>query len=104
LKKYQVFIPEWLDDYIKSVAENYDLSISEVLRLELCFGALCTVTSLYPEYKAEVSLNDFIENIKQHQKSELEREDLMRYLSMIYFETRKAIDYRYKKGKSSRKI
>lgn len=100
MKKYQVFIPEWLDDYIKRVAENYDLSISEVLRLELCFGALCTVTSLYPEYKAEISVNDFIENIKRHRKVEIEREDVLRLLSRIYFETRKAIDYRYKKEKS----
>ncbi len=103
MKKYQVFIPEWLDDYMKRAAENYDLSISEVLRLVLCFGALCTVTSLYPEYKAEISVNDFIETIKKHQKVELERENLLRLFSKVYFETRKAIEYRYKKEKSKKK-
>jgi len=44
----------------------------------LYFGALCTATSLYPEYKAKISVNDLIEKIKQHQKGKLEREDLLR--------------------------
>ncbi len=103
MKKYQVFIPEWLDDYIKHAAEYYDLSISEILRLELCFGALCAVTSLYSEYKPEISVNDFMENLRQHQKGKLEREDLLRLCSKVYFETRKAIEYRYKKEESGKK-
>ena len=103
MKKYQVFIPEWMDDYIKRVAEYYDLSISEILRLELCFGALCAVTSLYSEYKPEISVNDFMENLRQHQKGKLEREDLLRLCSKVYFETRKAIEYRYKKEESGKK-
>lgn len=103
MKKHQVFLPEWLDDYIKRVAEYLELSISEVLRLELCFGVLSSVTSFYSEYKPEISANDFIENIKQHQKAELEREDLLRLFSKIYFETRKAIEYLDKQEKSNKK-
>lgn len=104
MKKYQVFIPEWLEDYMKRLANYYDMSISEILRIELCIAALCSVTSLYPEYKPEISVNDFIKEIKQHQKVEREREDILRLFSKIYFETRKAIDYRYKKEKSGKKI
>jgi len=103
LKKYQVFIPEWLDDYMKRAAFKYDVSISEMLRIELCFAALCTITTLYPEYKADFSIKEIIEKAKEYGKAELEREEFHRLLSLLYFETRKAIEYRYKKEKSRKK-
>ena len=45
LKRYQVLLPDWLEDNIKEIAEIFDLSFSEIIRLELCFAILSSTKS-----------------------------------------------------------
>ena len=94
LKKYQVLIPDWLEDYIKYVAERYDLSISEVIRAEICFAVNSQVSHFYPEYKPGVSNTEFLDAFKKNLGNDFEREEIHRILSTVYFETRKAVEYR----------
>jgi hypothetical protein len=94
LKKYQVLIPEWLEDYIKYLAERYDLSISEIIRAEICFAVIGQVSHFYPEYKPGISNAEVLETFKSHLGKDFEREEIHRILSKVYFETRKAVEYR----------
>ena len=94
LKKYQVLIPVWLEDYIKFMAEKYDLSFSEIIRAEICFAILCHVSHFFPDYKSGITPDDILSMFIPQKGKELEREELLRVLSKIYFETRKAVEFR----------
>jgi hypothetical protein len=94
LKKYQVLIPVWLEDYIKYLAERYDLSFSEIIRAEICYAILCHVSHFFPEFKSGITPDDILGMFIPQEGGDLEREELLRILSKIYFETRKAVEYR----------
>jgi hypothetical protein len=93
LKKYQVFLHEWLEEHVKYLADKFDLSFSEMIRGQICFSTLTAVDYLYPEYKPDITVEEILEKFKEQDKNVLTREDMQRALSKIYFETRKAIEY-----------
>jgi len=103
LKRYQVLLPEWMEDYIKFLVERYDVSFSEIIRAELCFSFLNTVTTLCPEYKPGITSKEIIEAVRLDIRDELKHEDFHRLLSKMYFETRKAVEYRMAKEKKPKK-
>jgi len=100
LKRYQVLLPEWLEENIGYIADEYDLSFSEIVRGQICFATLTALMHLYPEYKAGITTEEMLERFKNQNQDKLEREDLHRILSKIYFETRKAIEHWQAKNKS----
>jgi len=102
LKRYQVLLPEWLEEYVKIMANKHDLSFSEIIRAELCFSVLSVINHLYPEYKPGLNLEEILNKIK-FEIPDAEREDIHRIISKIYFETRKAVEYRMNKEKKSKK-
>jgi len=57
-KRYQVLIPDWLEDYIKLGIKRYGLNFSKLLRLEICLAVITTMNALYPEYKSRISVED----------------------------------------------
>jgi len=103
LKRYQVLLPDWLEDYIKILVEKYDLSFSEVIRVELCFSILSSVAHLYPEHKLGITPKQITEMVKNNVQDTMERDEMHRYLSKIYFETRKAIEHRLAQEKKQKK-
>lgn len=103
LKRYQVLLPDWLEDYIKHLVDAFDLSFSEVIRAEICCTVLATVPALYPEYKPGFKHQDILDMIKKNFGIDLEREETHRLLSKIYFEARKAAEYRLEKEKKPKK-
>lgn len=103
LKRYQVLLPDWLEDYIKFMVDRYDLSFSEVIRVELCIAILNMVPRLFPELKPEIRGEDIAELVKKNLKVEMEQEETHRLMSKIYFEARKAVEYRLKKEKDEKK-
>ena len=94
LKKYQVLIPEWLEDYMKYLAERYDLSVSEIIRAEICFAVISQVSHFYPDHKPGISNAEILDAFKSNLGKDFEREEIHRILSKVYFETRKAVEYR----------
>ncbi len=98
-KRYQVLIPEWLEEYIKWGVQKYGLSFSELIRLEICQAILGYISSRYPEYKTGFKMKDLITGISNFEKGKMDREMLDKTISSIYFETRKAIEYRFSKEK-----
>lgn len=103
LKRYQVLLPDWLEDYIKYLADKYDLSFSEVIRVEVCIAVISTISKLYPDYKLGITPEDILKLIKQDAQENMEREEEHRILSKIYFETRKAIEHRFYVEKKKKK-
>jgi hypothetical protein len=92
LKRYQVLLPDWLENYIIQIAESFDLSFSEIIRLELCFSILSSTKSFYPKYKMGITPKEILESA--HGQKEGKEEEKHRFMSKIYFETRKAVEYR----------
>jgi len=100
LKRYQVLLQEWLEDYIKHIVEKYDLSFSEVIRLELCFSILSSSAYHYPEFKLGITPQEILKSAKKEAQSGMDREKIHRILSKIYFETRKAAEFRLSQEKN----
>jgi len=98
-KRYQVLIPEWLEDYIKFGVEKYGLSFSELLRLEICLSVISTMDALYPEYKTAFSAKEVFQAIQRYAKGKVDKREVDKIISKIYFEARKAIEFRFSKEK-----
>ena len=94
LERYQVLLPDWLADYTKYISAKYDLSFSEIIRTVYSFTVIVVVTNLYPEYKPGLTLKEIFNFIHKIQPGQTERADMHRFLSKIYFEARKALEYR----------
>lgn len=99
LKRYQVLLPDWLETYIKYQAKVFDFSFSEIIRLQICLSTLQAMHHFYPEYKSNFDTEEIFteESLKSPEK--IERNDVLKTISKIYFETRKAIEYRMEKEK-----
>ena len=65
LKRYQVLLPDWLEDYVKLLVDKYDLGFSEVIRTMMCNWILATVPNLYPSLKLGIAPKDIHEMIDQ---------------------------------------
>lgn len=97
LKRYQVLFPDWLEDYIKIGVETYGFSFSELIRLEVCLSILHQIPALHPEYKPRINLQDILVAINKATAEGADKKSFNRFVSQIYFETRKAIEYRMQK-------
>lgn len=103
LKKYQVLIPEWLEEYIILLAAKYDLSFSEIIRSEVCFSILCTVTHFFPDFKSSLKPQELLEMMSEKFADDVERGEMYRFLSKMYFEARKAVEHRLSKEQSPKR-
>lgn len=101
LKRYQVLLPDWLDDYIKFGVDRYGISFSELIRLQVCLASLDCIEELHPEYKPNITSKDILRTMSESTGQTVNKDEVKRFTSRIYFETRKAIEYRYQKIKES---
>ena len=101
LKRYQVLLPDWLEDYIKHLVDKYDMSFSEVIRAEICYSILSGVASVYPDYKLGITAQEISKLSKNYNQDKIERDEMHRVLSKIYFETRKAVEFRLDKERKN---
>ncbi len=94
-KRIQVVVPHWIDDYINFLIEKYDFNISELIRIYLCVGIITVTESLYPEYKSDVDFSEFRSKFQSRPMEDVDRERLFKMMSKIYFEARKAVEFRF---------
>jgi len=94
LKRYQVLLPDWLEDYIKHGVARYGFSFSEIIRLQMCFSILSFIEELNPEYQAKVKTMDILKIVNKSAQNEADKDELKKFVSLVYYETRKAIEYR----------
>jgi hypothetical protein len=103
VKRYQVLLPDWLEENIKYYVEKYGLSFSEGLRAEIYYAILTSVPKQFPEYKPGISSDELHGMIQKTSDKELTKEQINRLLSRVYFEARKAVEYRLSKEKEREK-
>jgi hypothetical protein len=101
-KRYQVLIPDWLEGYIKWGVKKFGLSFSELIRLEICQAVITYISERYPEYQTSYSMKHFIAGVDRFEQGKMSQKDLQKTISTIYFEARKAIDYRFAKERSKK--
>jgi len=103
MNAYQVLLPRWLERPIKNRVKNLDVSISEILRIQVCISVMAFQRVLFPEYKFDIPLEEFLQSIKELTEKDDVKDEIREVYSDIYYETRKALDYREKKEKRAKK-
>lgn len=102
LKRCQILLTEWQEEYLKEVAERYDQSFSEVTRIILSEGLLYTVFLLHPEYKSGRLGKQLAEMAKKAKNNDIPEEESHKFIGKIYFEARKAVEYRQNQVKKKK--
>ena len=97
LKRCQVLLTDWQEEYLKNTAEIYDQSFSEVLRIVLSEGFLYIIPLLHCEYKPGITGKDLAEMTRKARNNDMKLEERHKLISKIYFEARKAVEYRLNK-------
>ena len=103
LKRYQVLLNDWLADYIKVLAEEYDASFSEVIRLSLCMEYAYTISIRYPGFKTKLNHKKVLEEMSELIKTDRFEEEHHKIMSRAYFEARKAVEFALEKAKKVKK-
>jgi hypothetical protein len=103
LTRQQVLIEDWLVEYLKLISERYDLSFSEVIRIGLCAQFTKMISLLYPGRKFDIDEKDFLDLLLKANADKKRREELHKYISKVYFEARKAVEYRMAQEKSGKR-
>ncbi|MBN3037961.1 MAG: hypothetical protein JW869_00925 [Candidatus Omnitrophica bacterium] len=92
-KRYQVLLNDWLADMIKTIANKYDISFSEVIRVSLCIIYGESLKLAFPKCKYGITQKDKLEVVKKNRKElGVASEELHNFFSKVYFETRKTIE------------
>lgn len=99
LKRYQVLLDEWMEDYLKFMAEKYTLSSSGAIRVHLGLGILYVIHVLHPEYKPALSDKELQELSNMASKNKLNKSEANKMSSKIIFESAKAVEYILSKQK-----
>ena len=100
LKRYQVLLEDWQADHYKLVAQKYDVSFSEMIRMALCIDIMHATRIAFPKHKWSVDFKLLEDAIKNRNIIETEGSEKFHvFLSKIYFETRKATEVWHKDKK-----
>ncbi|MFH1045688.1 MAG: hypothetical protein V1727_01840 [Candidatus Omnitrophota bacterium] len=100
LKRYQVILNDWQADHYRLIAQKYDVSFSEMLRMALCLDILYATKKGFPNYRPKVTDKLLSQAIKTHKISEtMNSAQFHNFLSLVYFETRKATELWVQQGK-----
>ena len=78
-------------------AKAHDISVSEALRVIFSMGAVCAVEAVHPEYKCGVPLPEIAKMMRKTNQRSCSMDDTHKFISTIYFEARKAVEYRIPK-------
>jgi hypothetical protein len=101
LKRCQVLFEDWQMEFLNHIADSYDISFSEAVRVSISYGFICAISNLHQEFKPGIDKKI----VEKAANGELAEDEIHKHLSKLYFETRKAVEYRIakasqKKGKA----
>jgi hypothetical protein len=99
LKRHQVLLEDWQVEYLQAVAEAHDISVSEALRVIFSMGTICAVEAIHPEYKSGVPFPEIAKMMKKTNQLPYSMDYVHKFISTIYFEARKAVEFRMPKLK-----
>lgn len=94
LKRCQVLLLDWQEEYLKEAAKRHDLSFSEGVRIFLSTGMLQIITALHPQYEAKLNKKEINRAIRKATHHQTPRDEQYKLIARLYFEARKASEYR----------
>jgi hypothetical protein len=94
LKRNQILLQDWQEEYIKFVSKTYDVSISEAVRTIINITAVVLLKELFPKYKPKISIKDIAKAFTKVQSGEICEEKFYLMMSDLYYEARKIMEYR----------
>ncbi len=103
LKRCQVLLLDWQEEYLKLAAETHDLSFSEVVRIFLSEGIFNLILTIHQEYRPGVNKKELVSITKKATNPATPREEQYRLMAKLYFEARKAAEYRMAKLRKRKK-
>ena len=101
MNAYQVLLPKWLEKHVKHRADELDLSYSEVLRVQVCVAIISFHTVQFPEYKTSMTVEHISQIVKKVADKKIEKKEFQEFASDLYYETRKALEYRYSEDRDA---
>lgn len=104
LSRQQILLLGWQVDYAKFLSDSYDVSFSEAVRILNSIAIIAVINGLYPDkYKPKLTLKRIINHISQQQQGKMDLEDFHKMISDLYFEARKAVEFRFENKKELKK-
>jgi len=103
LKRCQVLLTDWQEEYLKNTAERYGQSFSEVIRIFLSEGFLYMIPLLHPEYKPAIGGKELVAMTRKAGNSSTSKEERHKLISKLFFEARKTVEYRLSKVERGKK-
>ncbi|MFC1594115.1 hypothetical protein ACFL38_02185 [Candidatus Omnitrophota bacterium] len=94
LKRNQILLENWQVDYLKFIAEDYDVSFSEATRMLVSMGAIECTSKLFPKYKPKMNLDKLAKAFKSVRSGKATSVESHKIMSEVYFEARKAMEFR----------
>jgi hypothetical protein len=105
LKRNQVLLNDWLVDIIKEMAEKYDISFSETIRIFVCLQLGKMISYAHPGYDFSQAMNKTEEIVAAKNRGKAyTMEELHNAISQLYFESRKAAEYWYEQEAKAKKL
>lgn len=101
-KRHQVLLSDWQIEYIQDTARRYDQSFSEILRIFLAEGMFYIVSLLCPEYRPKITGKELRDRIIKASQPSTVIGEKHKLVADIYFEARKAVEYRMQQLKKER--
>lgn len=103
LKRCQVLLMDWQEEYLKNVAERTDVSFSETVRVFLSAGFLWLIPIIHQEYKYHPNGKELKKLVNKATNPKIQRDEQYKILAKLYFEARKAVEYRLSKVEARKK-
>lgn len=95
-KRYQVFLDDWLADYVRYLCREYDVSFSEVVRIILSVSAGFMVSGIHKKFEYGLDQLKLFKVAKDRNSEEMHK-----LISKIYFEARKAVEFKLSNQRSN---
>jgi len=104
LSRQQILLLNWQVDYARFLSDSYDVSFSEAVRILNSIAIIAIINGLYPtKYKPTITLKKIVNHISAMQQGKMRLEDFHKMTSDLYFEARKAVEFRFENKKELKK-
>ena len=96
LRRKQVMISDWLDDFLHAASKRYKLSYSEIIRIATCHHMISVICERDPKFKMLTTTKQVAKNMKAYCKGTAGEVETRKMIADIYLEAKKILDIRLK--------
>jgi len=103
LRRKQVLVSDWLDDFVNYVSKRYDISYSEVIRVSVAYMLTGILAGADSKYEMTVTWEDLAQVLQKSWENEGDLENTRKVISDVYWDAKKILSDRMAKIKSNPK-